>query len=293
MASLIILPIQRRHSLWPLDIQSPEQFYIMEAALSEWSRRMAQPVAGTLQLHCYHDAWLHERDIRKLLKSEHLLKSDDGEPMAWSSSTATESPPSHLQTIPANSGSMIVRYPWQFLEIAAQIVSALPKWLPGRTLQQQLGQLIVGQRCRILSGVVVEGIVVMGSECTVGPHCYLRGPVIMGHGCRVGQAVEIKNSIIGNQSAIPHLSYLGDSIIGNMVNIAAGCITANLRHDHQPIRSQIIDRQSSLVNSGRVKLGAIIGDRVRLGIGTHILPGRKIGANLQTYPHTVVHQDLH
>ena len=253
---------------------------------------MAQRLTGKLQLHCYHDVWLGDEDIRKLLKSEYLLKNAEGEPMAWSFSTPSDSPPIHLQSILASSGSMIVRYPWQFLEIMAQIVSTLTKWLPGRTLRQRSGRLIIGQQCTILSGVVVEGIVVMGAKCTVGPNCYLRGAVIMGHGCRVGQAVEIKNSIIGNQSAIPHLSYIGDSIIGNMVNIAAGCITANLRHDHQPIHSQVLDMQSTLVNSGRVKLGAIIGNGVRLGIGTHILPGRKIGANLQTYPHTVVQKDL-
>lgn len=62
------------------------------------------------------------------------------------------------------------------------------------------------------------GCVWVGDGCRVGPNCYLRGYVSLGDGCVVGQGVELKNCIVGDGTFISHLSYAGDSIIGNDVN---------------------------------------------------------------------------
>jgi bifunctional UDP-N-acetylglucosamine pyrophosphorylase/glucosamine-1-phosphate N-acetyltransferase len=77
-----------------------------------------------------------------------------------------------------------------------------------------------------------------------------------------------------NKTHIPHLSYVGDSIIGESVNFGAGTITANLRLDEKPIYVTV---KGQRVNSGRRKLGALIGDNVRTGIGVTIMPGVTIG----------------
>lgn len=97
--------------------------------------------------------------------------------------------------------------------------------------------------------------------------------------------MEVKNSYVGNFSAIPHLSCIGDSIIGNHVNIGGGSKVANLRHDGKNIRVKIKD---TLVDSGRHKLGAIIGDNVHLGINTLIYPGRIIPTDSTTIPGGIV-----
>ena len=151
------------------------------------------------------------------------------------------------------------------------------------------GRLQVGQGTKILPGVVIEGDVVIGEDCKIGPHCYIRGATSIGHRCHVGQAVELKNSILMDGTNVGHLAYVGDSILGEKVNFGAGTITSNLRHDGHVHRSMV---GGQLVDTGRRKLGAIIGDRVHTGINTTIYPGRKIWPELTTRPGAIVACDL-
>jgi bifunctional UDP-N-acetylglucosamine pyrophosphorylase/glucosamine-1-phosphate N-acetyltransferase len=101
--------------------------------------------------------------------------------------------------------------------------------------------------------------------------------------------VEVKNSILMDRAATPHLSYVGDSVIGERSNLGAGTITANVRHDGKNVMSAVKGAQ---VDSGRRKLGAIIGDDVHTGINTSIYPGRKLWPNTSTYPGEVVRRDI-
>lgn len=263
--------------------------------IAEWNILLVRSFRNARHLQRYQDVWLGREDMRRLLRSECLLEDNHGTIMAWSTIDPVQQPPTHLAHQPAGSDSMLLCYPWHFLDVMAYILRHLTKYLPGRTFRRRQGRLTVGAGSTILPGVVVEGEVVIGARCTLGPHCYLRGPIVIGDECRVGQAVEIKNTIVGNGSTIPHLSYIGDSIIGDNVNIAAGCITANLLHSGGTVRSflGLSHSKGDLIDSGRRKLGAVIGNNVRLGIGTLILPGRKLGSGVQTYPHTLVRKDLH
>ena len=112
---------------------------------------------------------------------------------------------------------------------------------------------------------------------------------MIGENSLVGFGVEIKNSIIGHHTHIPHLSYIGDSIIGNHVNIAGGCLAANYRHDQATIKTPI---KGQMIDTGRVKFGTVIGDGVKLGVHTTIYPGRKIWPNLTTRPGQIIDKDL-
>ena len=69
--------------------------------------------------------------------------------------------------------------------------------------------------------LVDYGDVIIGDNCKVGPNCYIRGSTAIGDKCHVGQAVEIKNSILLPGTNVGHLSYLGDSILGEKVNFGA------------------------------------------------------------------------
>jgi len=101
--------------------------------------------------------------------------------------------------------------------------------------------------------------------------------------------VEIKNSLLMNNVSAGHLSYLGDSIVSPDTNFGAGTITANFRHDGRNHRSIVADE---LLDTGRRKLGAIIGDDVHTGIHTAIYPGRKIWPSCSTLPGDIVKRDL-
>lgn len=79
----------------------------------------------------------------------------------------------------------------------------------------------------------------------------MRGNTVIGEKCHIGNAVEIKNSSIGDATNVAHLSYIGDSILGNHINIGGGMITANLRHDKGNIKVMVKDK---LVDTGLHKL---------------------------------------
>ncbi|MFH1450594.1 MAG: DapH/DapD/GlmU-related protein, partial [archaeon] len=141
----------------------------------------------------------------------------------------------------------------------------------------------------IKSGVYIEGPVMIGKNCTIGPNAFLRPYACIGNNCKVGQSVEIKNSVIMEETYVPHLSYVGDSVIGRNVNFGAGAITANLRHDNDNVKVTV---KGEKVDSGLRKLGALVGDNVKFGSNVVINPGKKIGANARVWPGVVINQDI-
>lgn len=147
----------------------------------------------------------------------------------------------------------------------------------------------VGEGTVIKSGAYIIGPVKIGRNSRIGPNCFIRPYTSIGDNCHIGNAVEIKNSIIMDNSNAPHLNYVGDSIIGENCNLGAGTITANLRHDRANIKVEI---KGKLENSGRHKLGAIIGHGVKTGINVSIYPGRKIGSHSLIGPGVVVDKNV-
>jgi NDP-sugar pyrophosphorylase family protein len=123
-------------------------------------------------------------------------------------------------------------------------------------------------------GSVVIGPAIIGEDTEVGPNAYIRPSTYVGAGCKVGNAVEVKNSIVMDGTKIPHLSYVGDSVIGERCNLGAGTKVANLRLDEREV-SVIIDGRRT--GSGRRKLGVIMGDDVKTGINATIDVGTIIG----------------
>jgi len=173
-------------------------------------------------------------------------------------------------------------YPWDLLDWQERVMEGME----GGDFSERegiyiMGALRVGRGSVVMPGVVVEGAVWAGENCRIGPNCHLRGYVSLGNGCVVGQGVELKNCIIGDGTFIPHLSYAGDSIIGCDVNFGAGTVCSNFRHDggeHKMMAG------GKLELTGRNKLGAVIGDHVRLGANTVVLPGRVLPPGTWTRP---------
>jgi UDP-N-acetylglucosamine diphosphorylase / glucose-1-phosphate thymidylyltransferase / UDP-N-acetylgalactosamine diphosphorylase / glucosamine-1-phosphate N-acetyltransferase / galactosamine-1-phosphate N-acetyltransferase len=185
-----------------------------------------------------------------------------------------------------------IGYPWDLLAANEHLIKAIKKGKSEGTVAKSTtidGTLVLGKGSVIKPGVLIEGTVVIGEHCEIGPNCYLRNGTTIGNHCKVGQAVEIKNSIIMDHTKIPHLSYVGDSVIGEHCNLGAGTITANLRHDKGTVKSPV---RGEMADSGRRKLGTIIGDNVHTGINTSIYPGRKIWPNKHTVPGEAVTRDI-
>jgi UDP-N-acetylglucosamine diphosphorylase/glucosamine-1-phosphate N-acetyltransferase len=152
-----------------------------------------------------------------------------------------------------------------------------------------IGPVSVAESARIRSGAYIEGPVFIDEEADVGPNCYIRSNTSLGRKTRVGNAVEIKNSLIMDGTHVGHLSYIGDSVLGEKCNLGAGTVTANLRFDDGQIKMMIKDK---VTDTGRRKLGAILGDNVKTGIKSLFMPGVKVGAGTWVGANLMVERDL-
>ncbi len=117
----------------------------------------------------------------------------------------------------------------------------------------------------------LEGVVIK-ENCSIGPHARIRPDSKINQNCKIGNYVEIKNSSIGNNTSISHLAYVGDTKIGNKVNIGAGCITCNY--------------------DGIKKNKTIIGNKAFIGSNTSLIAPVKIGNNVKIAAGSVINKDI-
>jgi UDP-N-acetylglucosamine diphosphorylase/glucosamine-1-phosphate N-acetyltransferase len=120
--------------------------------------------------------------------------------------------------------------------------------------------------CAIGAGTIVHGAQVRRGT-TFGPHCRIGG--------------EIECSIVLGYSNKYHDGFLGHSYVGEWVNLAAGTYTSDLRCDYRPVSVPVDGME---IPTGRVKIGAIIGDHVRTGLGVLLDCGTAIGPFAQVLP---------
>ncbi|MBT9449272.1 DapH/DapD/GlmU-related protein [Akkermansia glycaniphila] len=217
------------------------------------------------------------------------LKTPKGEILAW---VNTLDPMNCPNCIVTEAPAQHIRYLWDMLDLNAEILRNMPQ-TPVRGSISHLaavdGRLHLGEGSVIHHGTVIEGDVIIGKNCKIGPNAYIRGATSVGDNCVIGHAVEVKNSIIYDNTHIAHLSYVGDSIVGSHVNVGAGCIFSNYRHDG--LNNQMMVN-GELIDTKHDKLGAMVGDGVKLGANSVICPGRKIGRGRMTDPGTIIRHDM-
>ncbi|MHA1351095.1 MAG: bifunctional sugar-1-phosphate nucleotidylyltransferase/acetyltransferase [Promethearchaeota archaeon] len=180
--------------------------------------------------------------------------------------------------------------PWHLFEANEFILKRMKSSLEGKLEDNVtvLGNVFIGKNTLVKSGSYIQGPCYIGEKCLIGPNAYIRPYTYIGNDCHIGMS-EVKNSLIFSNTSIPHFNYIGDSIICENVNLGAGTKISNLRFDNKSI-SMIIKEKS--INSGRRKLGAIIGPNSQTGINSSIMCGIKIGRDSIIGAHTLVNEDI-
>ncbi len=145
------------------------------------------------------------------------------------------------------------------------------------------GATLIGENCqigpysRISNSHIGDKVIIdssrvnearIGNQCSIGPYAYLRPQSELHDNVKVGDFAEIKKSIIGEHSKIPHLSYVGDAIIGKGVNVGAGTITCNYdgRNKHQTI----IEDQAFIGSNTNLVAPVRVGENATVGAGSTI-----------------------
>ncbi len=116
----------------------------------------------------------------------------------------------------------------------------------------------------------------------------IRNHCSIGKGAIVGFGSEIKNSVLFDESKVYRLCYVGDSVIGQNSILSSGVITVNTETPRKEISMNI---NGEKVNTGLMKLGAIVGDDCEIGVNTLILPGRKISSGSTVPPGSKIEDD--
>ncbi len=185
---------------------------------------------------------------------------------------------------------MGVGRPWELLEANEWKLGELDRDVRGEVAETAdlRGDVVVEEGATVDPGVVVEGPVLVRAGARVGPNAYVRGHTLLGEGVRVGNAVEVKNSVVMAGTAVPHLSYVGDSVLGRAVNFGAGTTVANLRHDDRAVRLTV---KGERVSTGRRKFGVVVGDGAKTGIETSLNAGVTLSTDARVEPNATVTRD--
>jgi len=180
--------------------------------------------------------------------------------------------------------------PWELLEANEWKVGALDRRIDGevRGDADLRGDVVIEEGAVVEPGVVIEGPALVRAGATVGPNAYIRGATVLGEDTHVGHGVEVKNSVVMADSNVPHVSYVGDSVLGIDVNLGASTQVANLRHDGEPVKLTV---KGDRVSTGRRKFGVVAGDGVRTAINTSLDAGVVLSAGATTTPGESVTRD--
>lgn len=158
------------------------------------------------------------------------------------------------------------------------------------------GAVLMGCRIRFGRGVLVESGAMIKAPAIIGDHsevrqgAYMRGNCLVGRRCVVGHSTEVKHSVLLDDAKAGHFNYLGDSILGNEVNLGAGTKLANLRFLPGNV---LVRTPQGQVDSGLRKFGAILGDRCQTGCNSVTNPGTVIGRDAFLLPNVTAPSGLH
>ena len=174
-------------------------------------------------------------------------------------------------------------YPWQALDGIKDLILAL-----GPTLGEEYEE--VQPSVWVHKTAAVFPSAYLGAPCIIGPgtevrHCaFVRGSALVGANCVVGNSVELKNVILFDGVQVPHYNYVGDSILGYKSHMGAGSITSNVKADKTPV----VVKGNELIETGRKKFGAMLGDFVEIGCNSVLNPGTVVGPHSNVYPTSCV-----
>jgi len=168
-------------------------------------------------------------------------------------------------------GSIQVYMKGEILEGAAVI-------LPGAFLFND--KIILGPGTIVEPGALIKGPAIIGGHSEIRQGAYIRGDCLVGNKCIVGHTTEMKGSILLDGAKAPHFAYVGDSILGKDVNLGAGTKLANLK---MIAGSIIVTVDKKRHDTGRRKLGAILGDQTETGCNSVTSPGTLIGPSSVVY----------
>ena len=186
--------------------------------------------------------------------------------------------PEPILSVPAYIADAFVRCPpltdyttpWDMCAHAVDVVRAVLRTLGAEFAVA--GEVAVHRGAVVEAGAVIRGPAVVSDGCVVGAHAYLRDGVFLDREVRVGPSCEVKASFVFRGSALAHLNYVGNSLIGAKANLEAGVVLANRFNEREDKRISVV-AGGRLISTGVERFGALVGDDSYIGANAVTTPG--------------------
>lgn len=176
------------------------------------------------------------------------------------------------------------RYPWEALAGISDLICRLGQALDPAEYTETAPQVWVHKTAKVAPTAFLGAPCILGANTEVRHCAFIRGSALVGEGCVVGNSVELKNVILFDGVQVPHYNYVGDSILGYKAHMGAGSVTSNVKADKRPV----VIHAEPPVETGRKKVGAMLGDFADIGCNSVLNPGTVIGRNSNVYPTSCV-----
>lgn len=172
-------------------------------------------------------------------------------------------------------------YPWEALPLLTDFIYELGTLLDPALYTSHDDGIYIAKDAEIAPSAHIDGPCIIGTGAKIRHCAFVRGSVIVGAGAVVGNSTELKNCVLFDAVQVPHYNYVGDSILGYKAHLGAGAVTSNVKSDksHVHVKGEGFD-----LDTGRKKVGAMLGDGVEVGCGAVLCPGTVIGRDSIIYP---------
>ncbi|MDO5732575.1 MAG: UDP-N-acetylglucosamine pyrophosphorylase [Eubacteriales bacterium] len=184
-------------------------------------------------------------------------------------------------------------------ELLADLSTLIRNLIPhlGPDYRKMGEEIYVHESARISEAIDIHGPCILGPGTEVRPHCFIRGSVLTGENVLLGHCCEFKNVLLFDGAQVPHLSYVGDAILGHRAHLGAAVILSNFRADHGAIHPGREHGYPGFPEQMR-KFSALVGDDVEIGASAVINPGsllapRSCVAPLSSFRGILSEDELH
>ncbi len=176
-------------------------------------------------------------------------------------------------------------YPWEVLPEIKDFIKKLGATLSEEEFDHPSESVWIAKDAKVFPSAFI------GSPCIIDHgaevrHCaFIRESAIVGKNAVVGNSAELKNVVLFDGVQVPHYNYVGDSVLGYKAHMGAGSITSNVKSDKTNV---VIKEPGFPHETGRKKVGAMLGDHVEVGCNSVLNPGTVVGRNSHIYPTSCV-----
>ncbi len=176
-------------------------------------------------------------------------------------------------------------YPWEALAGISDLILELGSKLDLSEYDHPEDDIWIHKSVTVFPTAYIHGPCIIGAGTEVRQCAFIRGSALVGENCVIGNSTELKNVIIFDNVQVPHYNYVGDSILGFKSHMGAGSVTSNVKSDKLPV---VINNEGEKIETGRKKIGAMLGDFVEVGCNSVLNPGTIVGRNSNIYPTSCV-----